>query len=125
MHLQHITPALMALVAFPDVPAVFTWASADDYAAAYLQLYTEAIGEGVVQDGSQAAATAAWLEDLLPSAAPRAWLDVAGETGLALEAGFGRRRAARVRALLRSIPFQSARGWSAGCSNRGLERQSG
>jgi hypothetical protein len=80
-------------------------ASADDYAAAYLQLYAQAIGETAVQDSSQAAATAAWLEDLLPSAAPRAWLDVAGETGLALEAGFGRRRAARVRALLRSIPF--------------------
>jgi hypothetical protein len=28
MHLQHITPALMALVAFPDVPAVFTCHSA-------------------------------------------------------------------------------------------------
>jgi hypothetical protein len=80
-------------------------ASADDYAAAYLQLYTQAIGEAVVQDSSQAAATAAWLEDLLPSAAPRAWLDVAGETGLSLEAGFGRRRAARLRALLRSVPF--------------------
>jgi hypothetical protein len=80
-------------------------ASADDYAAAYLQLYAQAIGEAVAPDSSQAAATAAWLEDLLPSAAPRAWLDVAGETGLALEAGFGRRRAARLRALLRSIPF--------------------
>jgi glycosyltransferase involved in cell wall biosynthesis len=80
-------------------------ASADDYAAAYLQLYAQAIGEAVVQDSSQAAATAAWLEDLLPSAAPRAWLDVAGETGLSLEAGFGRRRAARLRSLLRSIPL--------------------
>ena len=80
-------------------------ASADDYAAAYLQLYTQAIGEAVAQDISQAAATAAWLEDLLPSAAPRAWLDVAGETGLALEVGFGRRRAARLRSLLRSMPF--------------------
>jgi glycosyltransferase involved in cell wall biosynthesis len=79
-------------------------ASADDYAAAYLRLYTQAIGEAVAQDSSQAAATAAWLEDLLPSAAPRAWLDVAGETGLSLEAGFGRRRAARLRALLRSVP---------------------
>jgi glycosyltransferase involved in cell wall biosynthesis len=79
-------------------------ASADDYAAAYLPLYTQAIGEAVAQDSSQAAATAAWLEDLLPSAAPRAWLDVAGETGLSLEAGFGRRRAARLRALLRSVP---------------------
>src|SRR3982074_1351520 len=28
MHLQHITPALMALVAFPGVPAVFTCHSA-------------------------------------------------------------------------------------------------
>jgi len=28
MHLQHITPALMAMVAFPDVPAVFTCHSA-------------------------------------------------------------------------------------------------
>jgi hypothetical protein len=80
-------------------------ASADDYAAAYLQLYTKAIGEAVAQDSSQAAATAVWLEDLLPSAAPRVWLDVAGETGLALEACFGRRRAARMRALLRSLPF--------------------
>jgi hypothetical protein len=80
-------------------------ASADDYAAAYLQLYTQAIGEPVAQDISQAAATAAWLEDLLPSAAPRAWLDVASETGLSLEAGFGRRRAARMRSLLRSVPF--------------------
>jgi hypothetical protein len=79
-------------------------ASADDYAADYLQLYTQAIGEAVALDGSHTAATAAWLEDLLPSAAPRAWLDVASETGLALEAGFGRRRAARLRALLRSVP---------------------
>ena len=80
-------------------------ASADDYAAAYLQLYSQSIGEAVAQDGSHAAATAAWLEDLLPSAAPRAWLDVAGETGLSLEAGFGRRRAARLRSLLRSMPL--------------------
>ena len=28
MHLQHITPALMALAAFPDVPAVFSCHSA-------------------------------------------------------------------------------------------------
>src|SRR6195952_4545888 len=28
MHLQHATPALMALAAFPDVPAVFTCHSA-------------------------------------------------------------------------------------------------
>jgi glycosyltransferase involved in cell wall biosynthesis len=80
-------------------------ASADDYAAAYLQLYTQAIGEAVAQDSSQAAATAAWLEDLLPSAASRAWLDVASETGLALEACVGLRRAARLRSLLRSLPF--------------------
>jgi glycosyltransferase involved in cell wall biosynthesis len=79
-------------------------ASADDYAAAYLQLYTQAIGEAVAQDISHAAATAVWLEDLLPSAAPRAWLDVARETGLALEACFGRSRAARLRSLLRSLP---------------------
>jgi hypothetical protein len=80
-------------------------ASADDYAAAYLQLYAQAIGEPVAGDISRAAATAAWLEDLLPSAAPRAWLDVASETGLSLEASFGRRRAARLRSLLRSVPF--------------------
>jgi glycosyltransferase involved in cell wall biosynthesis len=79
-------------------------ASADDYAATYVRLYTQAIGEPVAPDRSQAAATAAWLEDLLPSAAARAWLDVASETGLSLEAGFGRRRAARLRALLRSVP---------------------
>ena len=79
--------------------------SADDYAAAYLALYTQAIAEGVPEDASPAAATAAWLEDLLPSAAPRAWLDVARETGLLdrLEALFGRRWAARVRPLLRSL----------------------
>jgi glycosyltransferase involved in cell wall biosynthesis len=80
-------------------------ASADDYAAAYLQLYTQATGEAVPQDISHAAATAGWLEDLLPSAAPRAWLDVTRETGLALEACFGRRRGARMRSLLRSLPF--------------------
>jgi hypothetical protein len=80
-------------------------ASADDYAAAYLQLYTQVIGEAVAQDISHAAATAVWLEDLLPSAAPRVWLDVARETGLSLEACFGRRRAARLRSLLRSLPF--------------------
>jgi glycosyltransferase involved in cell wall biosynthesis len=82
-------------------------ASADDYAAAYLELYTQAIGEGVAQEPSHAAATAAWLEDLLPSAAPRAWLDVAGETGLfdGLDTLFGSRRAARLRSLLRSLPF--------------------
>jgi hypothetical protein len=82
-------------------------ASADDYAAACLELYTQAIGEGVVRDISHAAATAAWLEDLLPSAAPRVWLDVARETGLfdGLETLVGRRRAARLRSLLRSLPF--------------------
>ncbi|HEV7822985.1 MAG TPA: glycosyltransferase family 4 protein [Burkholderiales bacterium] len=92
-----------------DAAEVCGWlraeASADDYAAAYLQLYTQAIGEAVAQDSSQAAATAAWLEDLLPSAAPRAWLEVTRETGLALEACFGRRRGARLRSLLRSLPF--------------------
>jgi hypothetical protein len=80
-------------------------ASADDYAAAYLRLYAQAIGEGVVQDISHAAATAVWLEDLLPSAASRAWLDVARDTGLSLEACFGLRTAARLRSLLRSLPF--------------------
>ena len=80
-------------------------ASADDYAAAYLELYTQAIGEGGARDTSHAAATAVWLEDLLPSASPRAWLYVARETGLSLEACFGRRRAARMRSLLRSLPF--------------------
>jgi glycosyltransferase involved in cell wall biosynthesis len=80
-------------------------ASADGYAAAYLQLYTQAISEAVAQDVSHAAATAVWLEDLLPSAATRAWLDVARETGLALEACFGLRRAARLRSLLRSLPL--------------------
>jgi hypothetical protein len=82
-------------------------ASADDYAAAYLELYTQAIGEGVAQDPSRPAATAAWLEDLLPSAAPRAWLHVARETSLfdGLDALFGPRRAARLRSLLRSLPF--------------------
>ena len=79
-------------------------ASADDYAAAYLELYTQAIGEGVTQDNSHAAATAAWLEDLLPSAAPRVWLDIARETGLLSEALFGRRWAARLRSLLDSLP---------------------
>jgi hypothetical protein len=83
-----------------------TEASSDGYAAAYLALYAQAIAEGAPQDASQAAATAAWLEDLLPSAAPRAWLDVAGETGLfdGLETLFGRRRAARLRAWLRALP---------------------
>jgi hypothetical protein len=36
--------------------------AADDYVAAYLELYTQAIGEGVAQDTSHAAATADWLE---------------------------------------------------------------
>jgi hypothetical protein len=80
-------------------------ASADDCATAYLQLYTQAIGEPAEQDISHAAATAVWLEDLLPSVAPRAWIDIARETGLALEACFGRDRAARLRSLLRSLPF--------------------
>src|SRR5258708_24896108 len=40
-------------------------ASADDYAAAYLDLYAQVIGEAVAQEPSHAAATAAWLEDLL------------------------------------------------------------
>jgi hypothetical protein len=80
-------------------------ASADDYAATYLQLYMQAIGDAVAQDISHAAATAVWLEDLLPSAAPRVWLDVARETGLSLEACFGRSRGARIRSLLRSLPL--------------------
>ena len=82
-------------------------ASADDYSAAYLELYARVIGEGIPQDISRAAATAAWLEDLLPSAASRAWLDVARETGLfdGLAALLGRRGAARARALLRSLPL--------------------
>jgi glycosyltransferase involved in cell wall biosynthesis len=88
-------------------------ASADDYAAAYLELYRQAIGEGVARDASHAAATAAWLEDLLPSAAPRAWLTVAGETGLfdGLDTLFGPRRAARLRSLLRSLPFSIRSRW--------------
>jgi Glycosyltransferase Family 4 len=80
-------------------------ASADNYAAAYLELYTQMIGEGVAHDTSHAAATAVWLEELLPSAAPRGWLDVARETGLLLEALVGRRWAARLRSLLNSLPF--------------------
>jgi hypothetical protein len=80
-------------------------ASAANYAAAYLQLYTQAIDEAVAQDSAQAAATAAWLEDLLPSAAPRAWLDIASETGLSLEVSLGRRRAARLRSLLSLLPI--------------------
>lgn len=82
-------------------------ASADDFAAAHLDLYAQAIDEGVAREPSPASATAAWLEDLLPSAAPRAWLDVAQETGLfdGLETLFGRRWAARLRSLLRSLPF--------------------
>jgi Glycosyltransferase Family 4 len=80
-------------------------ASADDFAAAYLRLYAQAMGEPVAQDIAHAAATAVWLEDLLPSAAPRAWLDVARETGLSWEASFGRQRAARLRSLMRSLPF--------------------
>jgi glycosyltransferase involved in cell wall biosynthesis len=79
-------------------------ASADDFAAAYLQLYAHAIREPVAQDSSRAAATSVWLEDLLPSAAPRDWLDVARETGLSLETCFGRQRAARLRSLMRSLP---------------------
>jgi hypothetical protein len=63
-------------------------ASADDYAAAYVRLYTQAIGEAVAPDSSQAAATAAWVEEFLPSAAPRAWLGVASETGLSFGCGF-------------------------------------
>jgi hypothetical protein len=80
--------------------------SSDDYAAAYLELYAQAIADGVPQDASQAAATASWLEDLLPSSAPRAWLDVASETGLfdGLEALIGRHRAARLRSWLRRLP---------------------
>jgi hypothetical protein len=80
-------------------------ASADDYAAAYLELYTKATGEGGARDASHAAATAVWLEDLLPSASPRAWLCVARETGLLVEALFGRRWAARLRSLRRALPF--------------------
>lgn len=81
-----------------------TEASADDYAVAYLDLYNAAIAEGSAQ-APHAAATAAWLEDLLPSASPRAWLDVARETGLfdGLETLFGHLWAARLRALLRSL----------------------
>ena len=81
-----------------------TEASADDYAAAYLELYTQAIGETITDDAPHAA-TAAWLEELLPSAAPRAWLNVARETGLLLEALVGRQQSARLRLLLRSLPY--------------------
>jgi hypothetical protein len=80
-------------------------ASVDDYAAAYLELYAQAIGEGVAQDAARAAATAVWLEDLLPSAAPRAWLAVARETSLLLEALVGRRWAARLRSWLDLLPL--------------------
>jgi hypothetical protein len=80
-------------------------ASADNYATAYLGLYAQVVGEGVAQDASHAAATAVWLEDLLPSAAPRAWLAVARETSLLLEALVGRRWAARLRSLLGMLPF--------------------
>ena len=104
--------ALEAAIAAYDAPDAArisahlrTDVSSDDYAAAYLALYAQAIAEGVAADAPLS--TAAWLEDLLPSAAPRAWLDVAGETGLldGLDLLLGRHRATRVRAWLHSLPY--------------------
>ena len=55
-------------------------ASAEAYAARYLALYRDAIADPPPADlAGIARATAAWLEDLLPSSVPRAWQDLAKE----------------------------------------------
>ena len=57
-------------------------ASADAYAAAYLRLYEAAIADPPPADPAAiAAATARWLEDLLPTSADRPWRSVAAEIG--------------------------------------------
>lgn len=61
---------------------VRTEASADAYAARYLALYRGALADPPPNDpAALAAATVAWLEELLPSSAPRTWRDVAREIG--------------------------------------------
>ena len=54
-------------------------AGAADYAAAHVALYAAALADPAPPTADLAGATASWLEDLLPSATPRAWQEVAGE----------------------------------------------
>lgn len=90
-------------------------ASAEAYAARYLALYSDALADPPPADPSAIArATAAWLEDLLPSSVPRAWQDVAKEL-----AGYeADRRAAELRAMearltarLDALPSRRAADW--------------
>jgi hypothetical protein len=54
-------------------------ATADDYAARHVALYRSAMAEAPVPAEAAARASAAWLEDLLPSAAERPWRDIVRE----------------------------------------------
>lgn len=56
-------------------------AGAEDFAAAHVEAYRTAMAAPAPEPGAAAAATAAWLEDLLPSPAQRAWREVAREIG--------------------------------------------
>lgn len=60
-------------------------ADAAAYAEAHLEIYGKACGDPPPSPGSLAAATAAWLEELLPSRADRAWREIAREVGGAHE----------------------------------------
>lgn len=90
-------------------------ASAEAYATRYLALYRDAIADAPPADPAAIAhATAAWLEDLLPSSAPRGWQLVAKEL-----AGYeADRRAAelgameaRLTARLDALPSRRATEW--------------
>jgi hypothetical protein len=54
-------------------------ATAENYAAAYVDLYTAALAAPEPAHDAMHAATAAWLEELLPTSAQRAWRSVARE----------------------------------------------
>jgi hypothetical protein len=56
-------------------------ASAEDYAAAHLAVYEAAIADPAPPAAAVTAATAAWLEDLLPTPTRRPWVTIAREIG--------------------------------------------
>ena len=56
-------------------------AAVEPYVAAHLALYHAAMADPPPPAPAMAAATAAWLEEQLPSPTSRPWLDVAGEIG--------------------------------------------
>jgi hypothetical protein len=89
-------------------------ASAEAYAAQYVALYEEAIADPPPADPAAIArATAAWLEDLLPSPAAGGWQDVAKEVAGYQAANFAPELhavEARLAARIEALPSRRAMG---------------